>query len=84
MCETGDGFKIAEMDLELRGPGDAEGTRQSGMLDLKLADLSKDGPVVQLARTLIGSVQTGALPALSPTILAERVTRAADINRSTP
>ncbi len=50
MCETNDGFKIAETDLRLRGPGDAEGTRQSGMLDLKLADLSKDGALVQKSR----------------------------------
>jgi ATP-dependent DNA helicase RecG len=50
MCETNDGFQIAETDLRLRGPGDAEGTRQSGMLDLRLADLSKDGQIVQIAR----------------------------------
>ena len=50
MCETNDGFQIAETDLRLRGPGDAEGTRQSGMLDLKLSDLSKDGAIVQIAR----------------------------------
>ena len=50
MCETNDGFKIAETDLQLRGPGDAEGTRQSGMLDLKLSDISKDQQIVLLAR----------------------------------
>ena len=50
MCETNDGFKIAETDLELRGPGDAEGTRQSGMLDLKLSDITKDKQIVLLAR----------------------------------
>jgi ATP-dependent DNA helicase RecG len=50
MCETNDGFRIAEMDLRLRGPGDAEGTRQSGALDLKLADLAKDQQLIQLAR----------------------------------
>lgn len=50
MCETSDGFKIAETDLQLRGPGDAEGTRQSGMLDLKIADISKDQQIVLLAR----------------------------------
>jgi ATP-dependent DNA helicase RecG len=42
MCATNDGFRIAEKDLELRGPGDIEGTRQSGMLNFKLADLIKD------------------------------------------
>lgn len=51
MCETNDGFRIAETDLLLRGPGDAEGTRQSGMLDLKLADISRDQSILQAART---------------------------------
>ncbi|REJ81665.1 MAG: ATP-dependent DNA helicase RecG [Bacteroidetes bacterium] len=50
LCETNDGFKISEADLELRGPGDTEGTRQSGMLDLKLANISKDQKIVGLAR----------------------------------
>lgn len=50
MCETNDGFKIAETDLQLRGPGDAEGTRQSGMLDLKISDIMKDQQIVLLAR----------------------------------
>lgn len=50
MCETNDGFVIAETDLRLRGPGDAEGTRQSGMLDLKLSDISRDQQIVILAR----------------------------------
>ena len=50
MCETNDGFKIAETDLRLRGPGDAEGTRQSGMLDLKLSDISRDHQLVVLSR----------------------------------
>jgi len=52
MCETNDGFKIAETDLKLRGPGDAEGTRQSGLLDLKLADLSRDAALVQRTRDI--------------------------------
>lgn len=50
MCETNDGFKIAETDLQLRGPGDAEGTRQSGLMDLKISDISKDQQIVLLAR----------------------------------
>ncbi len=50
MCETNDGFKIAEVDLNLRGPGDAEGTRQSGVLDLKLSDIAKDQAIVLQAR----------------------------------
>jgi ATP-dependent DNA helicase RecG len=50
MVRTNDGFEIAEVDLELRGPGDLLGTQQSGLLDLKIADLTKDGPIVALAR----------------------------------
>ena len=50
MVRTNDGFEIAETDLRLRGPGDIAGTQQSGVLDLKLADLSKDSPLVQLSR----------------------------------
>src|SRR5947199_3375614 len=42
MCATNDGFKIAEKDLELRGPGDSEGTRQSGNLNVKLASMVQD------------------------------------------
>ena len=50
MVRTNDGFEIAEVDLELRGPGDIMGTQQSGNLDLKIADLAKDGPLVAQAR----------------------------------
>lgn len=51
MCDTNDGFQIAEADLKLRGPGDLEGTQQSGMaFDLKIADIARDGQIVQLAR----------------------------------
>jgi ATP-dependent DNA helicase RecG len=50
MVDTTDGFKIAEVDLKLRGPGDIEGTRQSGMLDFKIADLVKDSQLLQIAR----------------------------------
>lgn len=50
MCETNDGFKISEVDLKLRGPGDIMGTQQSGLLDLKLSDLAKDSQIVQIAR----------------------------------
>lgn len=50
MVRTNDGFEISEVDLKLRGPGDIEGTQQSGMLDLKLADLAKDGQILQMAR----------------------------------
>lgn len=53
MVETNDGFEIAEADLKLRGPGDLEGTQQSGVaFDLKIADLAKDGQILQVARTV--------------------------------
>ena len=50
MVQTQNGFEIADADLKLRGPGDIMGTRQSGLLDLKLADLSKDSKILQYAR----------------------------------
>ena len=51
MTETNDGFRIAEADLKLRGPGDLEGTQQSGLaFELKIADIARDGQLVQLAR----------------------------------
>ena len=53
MVRTNDGFEIAEADMKLRGPGDLEGTQQSGMgFDLKIANLSKDGEILQLARNV--------------------------------
>ena len=52
MCRTQDGFEIAEVDLELRGPGDLMGTKQSGVLDLKVADLVKDRALLEDARDL--------------------------------
>jgi len=50
MVRTNDGFEIAEVDLKLRGPGDMAGTRQSGVEDLKIADLVKDNQLLLLAR----------------------------------
>lgn len=51
MCQTNDGFAIAEADLKLRGPGDLEGTQQSGVaFDLRIADIARDGQIVQMAR----------------------------------
>ena len=52
MCETNDGFKIAEADLQLRGPGDMAGTKQSGLLDLKIADIVRDEPILKASRSL--------------------------------
>ena len=56
MCETTDGFKISEADLRLRGPGNIEGKQQSGMLNLKLADLSKDANILQVARDVASEI----------------------------
>ena len=50
MCRTNDGFEIADVDLRLRGPGDLMGTRQSGLLNFRIADLSKDQQLLQMAR----------------------------------
>jgi len=50
MVKTNNGFEIAEVDLQLRGPGDISGTRQSGAIDLMIADLSKDGEILKVAR----------------------------------
>jgi ATP-dependent DNA helicase RecG len=50
MCETNDGFKIAEKDLEIRGPGDIEGTRQIGLLNFKLANIIEDRKILEAAR----------------------------------
>ena len=50
MVKTNDGFEIAEVDLKLRGPGDIMGTQQSGVLNLKIADIIKDKDILQLAR----------------------------------
>ena len=52
MCKTTDGFELAELDMEMRGIGDLEGTRQSGQaIDLRIANLSKDGALLELANT---------------------------------
>lgn len=56
MVETNDGFKIANIDLKLRGPGDMEGTRQSGIIDLKLADITTDEKILKAARYMAESI----------------------------
>ena len=48
MVRTNNGFEIADVDFQLRGPGDLAGTQQSGALDLMIADLAKDGAILQL------------------------------------
>ena len=57
MVRTNDGFEIAEADLKLRGPGDLEGTQQSGVaFDLKIADIAKDGQLLQYVREVAQKV----------------------------
>jgi ATP-dependent DNA helicase RecG len=56
MVKTNNGFEISEIDLQLRGPGDLSGTQQSGVLDLKLADLAKDQVILQEARNTIMTI----------------------------
>ena len=52
MVKTNDGFEISEVDLKLRGPGDMQGTQQSGLLNLNIADLIRDGQLLQIARDI--------------------------------
>jgi ATP-dependent DNA helicase RecG len=56
MTRTNNGFEIAEADLKLRGPGNIEGTQQSGILNFRIADLSKDGKILQVARELAARI----------------------------
>lgn len=53
LCATNDGFKIAEKDLEIRGPGDIEGTRQSGILNFKLANIVQDRLMLEVSKNII-------------------------------
>jgi ATP-dependent DNA helicase RecG len=59
MIRTSDGFEIAETDLQLRGPGDLEGTQQSGIpFDLKIANLAKDGQIIEYVRNIADRILT--------------------------
>ena len=53
MVRTNNGFEISEIDLQLRGPGDLSGTQQSGVLELKLANLATDQSILQKARDTV-------------------------------
>lgn len=67
MCQTNDGFELAEADLRMRGPGDFEGTRQSGLaFDLHIADLAKDSPMLELARNVAADVLSADPKLASP------------------
>src|SRR6187431_3546087 len=50
LCETNDGFKVAEKDLEIRGPGEIEGTKQSGLLNFKLANIVQDKAMLEVSK----------------------------------
>ncbi|MCL2597409.1 MAG: ATP-dependent DNA helicase RecG [Paludibacter sp.] len=68
MTETNDGFRIAEADLQLRGPGDMEGTQQSGMpFDLKIANIAQDGPMLEIVRSVAQKVLEN-----DPVLLSEK------------
>lgn len=66
MCKTNDGFVIAEVDLKLRGPGELEGTQQSGVLDLRIADITKDQVLLQKARDAAQQILTNDPPLTKP------------------
>ena len=60
MIRTSDGFEIAETDLQLRGPGDMEGTQQSGIpFDLKISNLARDGQVIEFVRRVAEEILSG-------------------------
>ena len=60
MVDSNDGFEIAEADLKLRGPGDLEGTQQSGIaFDLRIADIARDGQLLQFVRDIAQAVVDG-------------------------
>ena len=58
MVRTSDGFEIAETDLQLRGPGDLQGTQQSGILNLRIADIVKDERILKYARNAATEILT--------------------------
>ena len=67
MVQTNDGFEIAEADLKLRGPGDLEGTQQSGVaFDLKIADIARDGQLLQYVREVASRVVDEDLTCIRP------------------
>ena len=80
MAETTDGFLISEADMKMRGPGDMEGTLQSGMpFNLRVANLSKDGQVLSLAREAAISILGG-----TPSLLSTGVALSLDENKKKP
>lgn len=66
MCRTNDGFEIAEVDLQLRGPGDITGTQQSGLMDLLVSNLAQDGEILKAARISAEEILTADPDLLQP------------------
>ncbi|NIJ51859.1 ATP-dependent DNA helicase RecG [Dyadobacter arcticus] len=66
LCRTNDGFEIAEVDLQLRGPGDMSGTQQSGLVDLLVANLAQDGEILKVARSCAEEILTEDPDLLQP------------------
>lgn len=77
MCQTNDGFVVAQKDLEIRGPGEFLGTRQSGLPDFGLADIVNDVEILELARNCaIDFVKTRNIedfPELNETIIKRNI-----------
>ncbi|WP_373512986.1 ATP-dependent DNA helicase RecG [Persicitalea sp.] len=86
MCRTNNGFEISEVDLELRGPGDLTGTQQSGIMDLIIADLAKDGVILKEARNSAEAILNADPDLVTPPYAAIRghldSLRASDTNWS--
>ena len=83
MTETNDGFEIAEEDMRLRGPGDLEGTQQSGIpFDLHIANLARDGQIVQLARDVAKRVLDSEADGVPHPEHATMWERLAELNRN--
>ena len=72
MCDTNDGFKIAELDLELRGPGEFFGTRQAGIPSFRVANIIRDGQILELAKREAAAVMAGP----NEEIASEEISRA--------
>jgi ATP-dependent DNA helicase RecG len=71
LCETSDGFELAEVDLELRGGGALLGTRQSGLSDLRFAHLRRDRDLLERARTVAPGVEAGPLHDAAAALFAD-------------
>jgi ATP-dependent DNA helicase RecG len=71
LCDTSDGFELAEVDLELRGGGALLGTRQSGLSDLRFAHLRRDRDLLERARAVAPEVGAGPLQDVAAALFAE-------------